>query len=475
MIRLSSLSLILPILCGLLCFSPPSFGEPWQEIARHVGPAEGDRQEHIDQLKKLENLDKVVIDAIGTKDQALALDTISALKLKHLVPELLESIDRDDTGFLILTISVFINKSNYAKIFQTYKNRLANSTQQSPANLVAFLEPLGRLGEPLPTKTLQKLIRHHFPEVRSATLDYSRKMMFRYYNQKYHSIIKMAAADRTYQIRQQIESYLIELESNPKARKAISAKSFFKLAAKRPSFKIKENDLRVVFGYKDARPGRFVGDRHERLAMVQHLLEPCKSSDRQTCGFRRHSKDANLLLKKVTVPGNKVPLKLHLRIVHSSASTDDQENRINPYQKVLSANAEDVFLTGLREADLVFYNVHSRFGGGPDFTPPLLNTSNYVDSVFYRTYTSGLTRMMSALEERALDKQVGQIDLFGMFSCASTQHFKKALKEKGIPKFITSKRLLHYAEALRRTEKQLNLYLKNLIDQKASPNQIVSN
>ena len=142
---MSSLSLILPILCGLLCFSPPSFGEPWQEIARHVGPAEGDRQEHIDQLKKLENLDKVVIDAIGTKDQALALDTISALKLKHLVPELLESIDRDDTGFLILTISVFINKSNYAKIFQTYKNRLANSTQQSPANLVALLEPLGRL------------------------------------------------------------------------------------------------------------------------------------------------------------------------------------------------------------------------------------------------------------------------------------------------------------------------------------------
>ncbi|MEO0337466.1 MAG: hypothetical protein AAF202_13815, partial [Pseudomonadota bacterium] len=227
--------------------------------------------------------------------------------------------------------------------------------------------------------------------------------------------------------------------------------------------KIEENDIRILFGYKDARPCRFVGDRHERLAIVQHLLEPCKDIDRQTCGFKRHSRDANLLLKKVEVEHQQQPIKIHLRVVHSAVSTDDEENRANPFQKTMSDNAERVFLEGLEKADLVFYNGHSRFGGGPDFTPPLLNSSGYVDSTFYRDNNFGLTRMLTALEKRSSTDDGSPLRVFGMFSCASTQHFQKALKKAGIKKVITSMRLLHYAEALRRTEARLNTYLNELI------------
>jgi hypothetical protein len=139
---------IMALCCGLLCLPSLLAAKTWQELARHVGPAEGDRQEHIDQLLEIKDLDKTLIKAIGTPDQGLALDVISALKKKDLIPNLLTSLTLDDTGFLILTINVFIAKGNYDKIFKTYKDLLAKPDLQSPANIIAMLEPLGRLGEP---------------------------------------------------------------------------------------------------------------------------------------------------------------------------------------------------------------------------------------------------------------------------------------------------------------------------------------
>ena len=35
-------------------------------------------------------------------------------------------------------------------------------------------------------------------------------------------------------------------------------------------------DVRVVFGYKDARPARFVADRYERLLLLSRLLRRCR-------------------------------------------------------------------------------------------------------------------------------------------------------------------------------------------------------
>src|SRR5690606_28410542 len=69
-------------------------------------------------------------------------------------------------------------------------------------------------------------------------------------------------------------------------------------------------DLKVVFGYKDARPARFVADRYERAIFIQRLLRDCKHGN-QACGFRRGDSDADLFLKDITGPDGK-PRSIYL-------------------------------------------------------------------------------------------------------------------------------------------------------------------
>src|SRR5579871_5723859 len=45
-------------------------------------------------------------------------------------------------------------------------------------------------------------------------------------------------------------------------------------------------DVRIIFGYKDARPARFVGDRYERLVLINGLTGPCLPK-RFDCEFER--------------------------------------------------------------------------------------------------------------------------------------------------------------------------------------------
>ena len=169
------------------------------------------------------------------------------------------------------------------------------------------------------------------------------------------------------------------------------------IKAEPPRFRKDGQDLRVVFGYKDARPGRFVGDRHERIAFVQELVEPCKNEENKgPCGFRRHPKDKELFLKRVFKDSGE-DVKVLLRVVHSSVDTDDDANRKNQFQAFQSQRAESLFLDGLYNAHMVFYNGHSRFGGGPDFMPPQLNTAGKVDSGFYSTQTTGTNKMLNVL------------------------------------------------------------------------------
>ena len=57
----------------------------------------------------------------------------------------------------------------------------------------------------------------------------------------------------------------------------------------------------MVFGYKDSRPARFVGDRHERLALIQRLTSECSGSQ-QACGFERSPENSDLFIKSIMGP-----------------------------------------------------------------------------------------------------------------------------------------------------------------------------
>ena len=206
-------------------------------------------------------------------------------------------------------------------------------------------------------------------------------------------------------------------------------------------------DVRVVFGYKDARPARFVGDRHERLAFVQKITAKCQGPNDNACGFVRSGHNADLFEKTIRTPsGQKVTVEL--RVAHSSVGSDDASNRIDPFQNWQSVYARRTYLMGLESADVVLYNGHSRFGGGPDFDPPKLRKSQEINAAYYKSKRPGLKETVAALTARPKGRDPRKsLKILGMFSCESSQHFTEEIQKRSATALITSKGLLYYADA----------------------------
>ncbi|MCM2282848.1 MAG: hypothetical protein NDI61_13495 [Bdellovibrionaceae bacterium] len=205
-------------------------------------------------------------------------------------------------------------------------------------------------------------------------------------------------------------------------------------------------NIRVVFGYKDTRPGRFVGDRHERLAFVQRILKPCVNG--QACGFTRGPQNTDLFIKMLPQPNGK-RTRIQLWVAHSAVGSDDIENRRDPFQNWQSRYASDAFFSGLTKADVVLYNGHSRFGGGPDFTPPRLTPGNGIETSYYQDERPGFAHAIDTLEaEVLLTGRAGRLKMLGLFSCASSQHFSDELKKTAKVGVLSSQHLMYHGDAL---------------------------
>lgn len=200
--------------------------------------------------------------------------------------------------------------------------------------------------------------------------------------------------------------------------------------------------IRVVFGYKDSRPTRFVGDRYERNALVRELIAPCPPGA-VACGFRRAADDGETFTKEIGLrSGGR--RQVVVEILHSSAGPDDDENRKDPLQAWRSRRAETVFLEGMREARVVLYDGHSRDGGGPDFGPPRL-VKEHVDYYWYQLKRPGLERLLARLRETPRAPK-----LLGLFSCVSSRHFSAELREAAPSlALVTSSELLYYIDAFK--------------------------
>lgn len=201
-------------------------------------------------------------------------------------------------------------------------------------------------------------------------------------------------------------------------------------------------DIRVVFGYKDARPARFVGDRYEALIFNRYLLAPC-TKDWHACGFARDPEDPEVFRKAITGPDGRTR-NVVVRVTHSSAGPDDRENRVDGFQRWRTDHATKVFYEGIEKADVVFYNGHSRDGGGPDFAPPRLTANDHVDYSWYTRHRPGFEKLREALVTEG-----AKIQLLGLFSCASREHFTNEIwQAKPEMATITSARLIYYSDAL---------------------------
>jgi hypothetical protein len=205
-------------------------------------------------------------------------------------------------------------------------------------------------------------------------------------------------------------------------------------------------EVRIVFGYKDARPARFVADRYERLIFVQRILRACAGPTDRLCGFSRNTNDADLFTRNVLGPDGNSRL-VRLRVVQPSAGADDEENRKNPFQAWRTEYAQREFLEGFATSDLVIYNGHSRAGGGPDFRPPKISGSGDIDFGWYQTHEPGFEPVLEAL--RKLPPNSARPKLAGFLSCASTTHFLGRMREiRPNLATLTSPRLLYFSDAL---------------------------
>ncbi len=206
-------------------------------------------------------------------------------------------------------------------------------------------------------------------------------------------------------------------------------------------------ELRMIFGYKDSRPARFVGDRHERVIFTQHLLRPCNGRE-EACGFSQSEENSDDFFKIIKGPEGE-PIQVRVVVSNSSVSSDDEKNQVDKYQKWKSKETERLFLEGLVKADVVFYNGHSRNGGGPDFFPPLLTADGHVDYTYYERETPGLVKILKAFIDNNANIKSEKIQLLGLFSCASTKHFAEQIIEER-PKLglITSRQLIYYEYAI---------------------------
>lgn len=189
----------------------------WTKLARQVGQNETHHEEAIRRLRQIKNLDHILIKALETSQRSLALDVITALELRDLVPELLQRVAADEDGFLVLTLNSLLTPENKSLILETYRENLRPDGLPiySAAAIVAMMEPLARLGIPLPKKTVLSLFEHEFPEVRMAAFDYVRQQILRFRNRDHSDLVLKALLSNPIQLRIRAVYLIEELSTRP--------------------------------------------------------------------------------------------------------------------------------------------------------------------------------------------------------------------------------------------------------------------
>lgn len=234
------------------------------------------------------------------------------------------------------------------------------------------------------------------------------------------------------------------------------------LPAFRNIVKKKHMDIRYALGYfDDSETGkeRVWGGINYGIApsldidvfhsMRRFLTSPCKNTQQKACGFSElgdPQKGKVVLHKNLIYFGEEITVSLSL--THASASESFLENTgVRKYQqKELTLQSEENYFEGIGVADVVFYNGHSRNGGGPDFNPPRLNRLNKPNyEGYYKIKKPGITRVLQKIKA-SKNKDF----ILGFFSCYSNLHFYKALTQTNPKqKLILSMEEIDYFDTLK--------------------------
>ena len=221
-------------------------------------------------------------------------------------------------------------------------------------------------------------------------------------------------------------------------------------------------DVRIAFGYMDAPADEgpivvdgidyglnYALDGHARAAFTSWVQRPCTDSGR-LCGFRADPDDPDLYLKDPDTNGA-LHRGVRLRITHASAAPVYARNVEGgdsyDLQSQLTHRAEANFLSGLGEADAVFYIGHARGGGGPDFAPPILRGDRHVNyDGYYRRVKPGMKKFLHFLENAQRPAKV-----ICLLSCKAKGLFVERFGLHGVAPqtmFVTAPALTGYKTVL---------------------------
>ena len=226
-----------------------------------------------------------------------------------------------------------------------------------------------------------------------------------------------------------VKNYLMEVTSYAPNREPGGCDSMYG-----PMLKDGVLDIVYAFGYFDDSTGaeRIEGgvnygyspslDIAAFKAMRQAIVGACNGFSSRLCGFSEAGNpDAGRLTfeKRMKLNGQKIVVRITM--THASASESFARNKgeLAGRQKLMSLQSEENYFEGLKTADIVFYNGHSRNGGGPDFNPPILNSHMKTDyDNYYEIRRPGIKRVLASLTSNPNPGFV-----LGLFSCYSRKHF----------------------------------------------------
>lgn len=186
--------------------------------------------------------------------------------------------------------------------------------------------------------------------------------------------------------------------------------------------------IAVVFGYSDTIDQGYdlVTDQWVLARMTRQLTDPCQYTGQGFCAFNLEAGEPHQVQhysRQIQGPDNQ-DITVDLYTINSSfdISNYDNQTKYKTEQATKSETAQRLFAWALQTADVVFYEGHSRNGGGPDFLPPRAAVNGKVNYPWYEKNQPGLKFLLEKLEQASRPPMI-----LGLFSCASQKHFYKKL------------------------------------------------
>jgi hypothetical protein len=256
---------------------------------------------------------------------------------------------------------------------------------------------------------------------------------------------------------QTIQEYLKDMQAGSKASGGPQCESMYA-----PMLADGVLDIHYAFGYFDdsetGTPRIFNGVNYgisPSLDLVafeslrQVIVGSCRYKNMRLCGFTQ-SGDPQvgklIFEKQMLIQGQDVLVRIIMTQASASESYAQNRGPLADTQRFFTAQSEENFFGGLRTGDVVFYNGHSRNGGGPDFNPPVLTKANKTNyKGYYEVQKPGIKR---TLEELAANPNPGFV--LGLFSCYSRTHFYKSfMNQNPQQRLILSADTIDYFDSMK--------------------------